>query len=341
MKKTLSLVLAGILGTLISMGNVKAADAINWTDANSLPSASGNYQLGTDVAVNDSWIINNKSILIDLNGHKIVFNSEKNASSIVLTGGTNLTINGTVVSDNENITTKMATFATLKDSGTNILNINDTTINAPYNGIVLEDKDTESDEEVHINNSTINNLYPSNATIIFSYVHQISGKIITTNSPGFNLGYLLTFDNDNTKGTITYNNLEVGAKEGLLYTTTYPGNEFTITPKDNYKIDNVTITDNEGNEILYGVVDNKYTFAHQASSVNVSVEYVKDNSANVSNDTVQNNDNINNKQENGDTKDDKKTSNPKTSDMIVPTLVISILSLVGLDLLVLIKKRFN
>ena len=36
-----------------------------------------------------------------------------------------------------------------------------------------------------------------------------------------------------------------------------------------------------------------------------------------------------------------KTTNPKTSDTIVTSLIIIVLSLLGLDLLMMIKKKIN
>ena len=98
------LTLALLLGLLPGMaGTAKAAPSGQaWSRSNSLPNTSGTYYLTQDVTITGTWRIGGTgyvpggpfSITLDLNGHGIRFDHNKNLGSVIFVGrDCSLTIN--------------------------------------------------------------------------------------------------------------------------------------------------------------------------------------------------------------------------------------------------------
>lgn len=126
-------------------------------------------------------------------------------------------------------------------------------------------------------------------------------------------------------------------------------NQFVVNPLNNNKIESVEIVDGYNNKIEYTKNGNIYEFTMPESRVVVHIKYIDDNKTpTINNENKDNISSTNNNSENEDNKNNietidnkKNTNNPKTVDTITLTLIITILTLGGLNLLMVIKKRFN
>lgn len=343
MKKISNIFILTILGFVIFIGGVKASDGP--AAITSLPTESGEYELDADISTENAWVINGKDITIDSNNHSISFTG---LNGIVLQNGASLTINGS------NDTAKPDLLGIYDNDDYNVINLiqlvnsdkktaNTLTLNNVYiktievNGIL-----SFGFNNINVTNSTFNKLFPNDATILL----DSKASINTINSQTFNSGYVVYFDTDLDKGTIDYQNegrfagITLGSVKHLPSSNNNVKNSFKITPKNNNEVESVSIKDNDDNNVAYTIENGEYTFTMPESAVTVTVKY-KENSK--SEDKEKSEDKVSEeKQESKDNNENKnKTSNPKTSDTIVTSLIIIVLSLLGLDLLMMIKKKIN
>ncbi len=355
-RNLLGAVFFGILAFVMYIGGVSAA---NWDSTNSLPTESGTYDLTNRVSLDTAWIIDGKHITINTNQNCITVAGE---DGIILKNGASLTVNGSMnIDDNTSCDLFGGTYASDPEGNnvyevTNLIKlyndgngINELILNNVYitaneiNAIV-----SNGNNKIQVNNSKILKLYPKDPAIILDSTSEVN----INNSPGFEQGYAVNFNADLTKGNIKYTNDQrgnattIGNFGHILASNKDIANEFEITPLDDNEIESVTITDINGNNISYTIsqISDTYLFTMPSSAVTITVKYVGDAQGSDQEDNEQSSDITDNKEENAtkaDSDDEKKTSNPKTSDMIISTLVVTALSLIGLNLLVLIKKRFN
>lgn len=332
-----------ILGFVIFIGGVKASDGP--AAITSLPTESGDYELDADISTENAWVINGKNITIYSNNHSIKFTG---LNGIVLQNGASLTINGSNdtdkpdllgIYDNKNDDYNVMNLIQLVNSDSktaNTLTLNDVYTGAnEVNGIL-----SLGFNNINVTNSTFNKLFPNDATILL----DSKASINTINSPTFNSGYVVYFDTDLDKGTIDYQNegrfggITLGSVKHLPSSNNNVKNSFKITPKNNNEVESVSIKDNDDNNVAYTIENGEYTFTMPESAVTVTVKY-KENSK--SEDKEKSEDKVSEEKQESKDKNKNKTTNPKTSDTIVTSLIIIVLSLLGLDLLMMIKKKIN
>lgn len=333
-RNLLGVLVFGLVTFVMYIGGVSAAGT-SWTNPNSLPLLGGEYELNVDVEIsNDNlpgWLVNDDTI-IHLNGHHIVINnpnftenssSEDGKPAIGIQTNKSLTITGNNGS-NEYITSN--NLFVFYAGSTNNLELDGLTINAEYNAIQVGNNAT-----VNIGNIAVNQKDLSNPDIIMT-----GSAVVNINSSNITKGYAASITE---AGTSIYHKYDVNK---VPYAAEV-GQTINVDPKAIFnttkEIESVVITSLNG-EVTYTEANDIYSFVMPSSTVNFEVKF-KDNTSSNNTTTSQNTNNSSSANTVENNNQEKKTSNPKTSDMIVPTLVISVLSLAGLNLLVLIKKRFN
>lgn len=109
MRKLTGFLMVGIFSFVMYGGVAKASDGPDvWNTPNSLPNLSGEYELNTDVIMQENtWVIDGKNIIIDLSNHSISFHNKDNNNAsysvgVELLNGASLTIKGVEGASEEN-----------------------------------------------------------------------------------------------------------------------------------------------------------------------------------------------------------------------------------------------
>lgn len=345
MKKFLSFALIGVGSVLLGITNVNALEEISWTNPNALPSTGGEYELNVDVEVSSDssigWSIEEDTI-INLNGHHITINNPNftessepvdGDSAIKVLPTKSLTITGSGNANEYIASNYVAVFDVGGGSEEykSTLVLDGITVNAEYNAIVVR-----SDDTVNVGNIVVNQKEKTNPHII---IKSSNANVTSTSATK---GYIVLFDEISSEQGTLNNQFD----KNKLYYAGIEGQKVNIEPKvifnTNRDIDTISIKTTDGNNVAYTESNGIYSFEMPNSPIRVEVKF-KDandtNSDNLQNNT--NNDNNNSQSTMNNTTEKNETSNPKTADVITQTLIVTALSLLGLNLLLLIKKRFN
>lgn len=319
LKKLTGVLVVAILGFVMYVGGASAETVVD-----TFPTTTGTYKLNRNVYF-DKVEIDGQNISIELDDQ-----NELKGGQIILKNGATLEIYGTGDTNDGQTDFSVITVKLLDTEYNNTLtlrnivaDIDNTLLYGEYNRIQMTQviKSTGESEYKTILNKT--------------------GNVNIASSEDFNkLSYLVNFnDNDFDKGTIYYKGHSI-IKDYPKASFADKGQtvEFTLNAKEGNEIESVEIKDAYETKISYTKVDNKYTFTMPESGVHINVKYVDDVN---SNNSTNNNDKTDNKDSAKTLNAKKKSSNPKTADTIATTLVITALSLAGLNLLMVIKKRLN
>lgn len=332
-RNLLGVLMFGIFAFVMYVGGVSAA-GISWTNPNSLPLLGGEYELNVDVEIsNDNlpgWLVNDDTI-IHLNGHHIIINNpnftenssyEDGKPAIGIQSNKSLSIIGNNGSNEYIASNNLFVFYA---GSTNTLDLDGLTINAEYNAIQVGNNAT-----VNIGNISVNQKDLTNPDIIMT-----GSATVNINSSNITKGYAASITEADTSIYYKYdlNKVPYAAKEGQ--TVNIDPKSILNTTKE---IETVVIKSLNG-EISYTEANGIYSFVMPSSTVTVVVKFKDDASSSTTSQNTNTSNSASTVQNNN--QENKKTTNPKTSDIIVPALVVSALSLVGLNLLLLIKKRFN
>ena len=321
MKKISNIFILTILGFVIFIGGVKAEEAKTVSE---FPTTSGTYKLSGNIYF-DKIEIDGEKVTIELDGQ-----SDLRGGVITLKNGAILSIYRSNNPKNY-VDFSVSTIKLLNTTYSNSLILRD--VVAGINNVVSYGE---------YNSIQIYDCLRSGSEPEYKTVLNTVSNINIQNSNDFNKQtYLINFNNDFKKSEIFYNRYKVIENELKVYSAEKAENvEFVLNSIDENEIDTVEIKDAFGSKVEYTKADNKYTFTMPESAVTVTVKY-KENSK--SEDKEKSEDKVSEeKQESKDNNENKnKTTNPKTSDTIVTSLIIIVLSLLGLDLLMMIKKKIN